>query len=304
MNKGAERATGDWVLFLNSGDLFFNNRVLSDCFSETIPASIDAVYGNTVYSYGKEGYREFRKAGELCHFWKGLMTCHQSFFVRRKVLERRKFDLRYKVAADFCSLYGLYMNGGLFLHIPVYVSLVDTTGISNNEKMVRSVREHWRVINQYHGNKLYYQVYYLLRFLWTVVLWGAKRIIPGIIYIQVIRLLRCEKDRKGPMDDFGEKMTREVIIIPAFNEEGSIGDLLDELAQDVPGIDVIVINDGSRDSTAMLAKRRHVTVLDIPCNLGVGGAVQAGFRFAYDRGYRYVIRIDGDGQHPPAEIPN
>jgi glycosyltransferase involved in cell wall biosynthesis len=202
MNKGAERATGDWVLFLNSGDLFFNNRVLSDCFSETIPANIDAVYGNTVYSYGKEGYREFRKAGELCHFWKGLMTCHQSFFVRRKVLERRKFDLRYKVAADFCSLYGLYMNGGLFLHIPVYVSLVDTTGISNNEKMVRSVREHWRVINQYHGNKLYYQVYYLLRFLWTVALWGAKRIIPGIIYIQVIRLLRCEKDRKGPMDDF------------------------------------------------------------------------------------------------------
>jgi len=98
-------------------------------------------------------------------------------------------------------------------------------------------------------------------------------------------------------------MTRKAIIIPAFNEEESIGCLLDELARDVPGIDVIVINDGSRDSTAVLAKRKHVTVLDIPCNLGVGGAVQAGFRFAYDRGYRYVIRIDGDGQHPPVEIP-
>jgi len=201
MNKGAERATGDWILFLNSGDLFFNNRVLSDCFSETIPASIDAVYGNTVYSYGEKGYREYREAGELCHFWKGLMTCHQSFFIKRKVLERRKFDLRYKVAADFCSLYGLYMNGGLFLHIPVYVSLVDTTGISNNEKMVRSVREHWRVIDQYHGNNISYQSYYLLRLLWTVVLWGAKQIIPGIIYIQVIRMLRCGRDCKGPMDD-------------------------------------------------------------------------------------------------------
>ncbi len=202
MNKGAERAIGEWILFLNSGDLFFNNRVLCDCFSEPIPANIDAVYGNTVYAYGEKGYREYRQASALHQFWKGLMTCHQSFFVRRKALERGKFDLRYKVAADFHSLYSLYMNGGLFFHIPVYVSLVDTTGISNNEKMVRSVREHWRVINQYHRNKLYYQIYYLFRFLWTVALWGAKRIVPGIIYIQIIRLLRCEKDRKGPMDDF------------------------------------------------------------------------------------------------------
>ena len=93
------------------------------------------------------------------------------------------------------------------------------------------------------------------------------------------------------------------VIIPAYNEEGAIGRLLDEVKQHVPDLDVIVINDGSTDGTASLARSKGVKVLDLPCNLGVGGAVQTGFRHACDRGYRYVIRIDGDGQHPPSEIP-
>lgn len=191
MNKGSERATGDWIIFLNSGDLFFNGHVLEDVLSEAIPENIDAIYGNTVYSYGEKGYREFRKAGELRHFWKGLMTHHQSFFLRRKIMEHRLFDLRYKVAADFDCLYTLYMNRGFFLHIPVNVSLVDTTGVSNNEKMVRSVCEHWRVISKYHRNNLYYHAYYFFRFVLVLLLCGAKKITPETIYIQTIRMLRC-----------------------------------------------------------------------------------------------------------------
>jgi len=93
------------------------------------------------------------------------------------------------------------------------------------------------------------------------------------------------------------------VIIPAYNEEGAIGGLLEEVKQHVPTLDVIVINDGSTDYTALITRAKGIQVLDLPCNLGVGGAVQVGFRYAYDRGYRYVIRIDGDGQHPPAEIP-
>lgn len=100
-----------------------------------------------------------------------------------------------------------------------------------------------------------------------------------------------------------DKKQRIAIIIPAYNEEGAIGYLLDEIKQDVPSFDVIVINDGSTDCTAEIVKKMGIKVLDLPCNLGVGGAVQTGFRFAYDQGYRHVVRIDGDGQHPPAEIP-
>jgi len=94
-----------------------------------------------------------------------------------------------------------------------------------------------------------------------------------------------------------------LIIIPAFNEEEAIGHLLDELREVLPGANVLVINDGSTDWTARVVGDRGVPVLDLPCNLGVGGAVQAGFQYAYEKGYRCVVRIDGDGQHPPAEIP-
>ncbi len=93
------------------------------------------------------------------------------------------------------------------------------------------------------------------------------------------------------------------VIIPAFNEEDAIGGLIEEMQRHQPGLDVVVINDGSHDNTVAVARAAGAAVLNLPCNLGVGGAVQAGFQYALERGYDYVIRIDGDGQHPPSEIP-
>ncbi|MBN2568719.1 MAG: glycosyltransferase [Deltaproteobacteria bacterium] len=202
MNKGSQKATGEWIIFLNSGDVFFNDHVLEDIYSKAVPANIDVIYGDAVYFYGEMRYKEFRKAGDLRYFWKGLMTSHQSFFLRRKIMERYQFDLRYKVAADFYYLYALYMNQGLFRHIPLYVSLVDTTGVSNNGKMIRSVFEHWCVICKYHRNNLYYHAYYLFRYLFVLLLCGAKKITPEIIYIQTIRMLRCEKNSESSLNKF------------------------------------------------------------------------------------------------------
>ncbi len=92
------------------------------------------------------------------------------------------------------------------------------------------------------------------------------------------------------------------IVIPAFNEELSLPELLAEVAREQPGAEVIVVSDGSQDGTAEVARRAGATVLDLPCNVGVGGAVQAGFYHAWRRGCDCVVRIDGDGQHPPSEI--
>jgi glycosyltransferase involved in cell wall biosynthesis len=93
-----------------------------------------------------------------------------------------------------------------------------------------------------------------------------------------------------------------LVIVPAFNEEESIGSLLREIHQTVPELPVVVINDGSVDRTAAVARQGGAEVLDLPCNLGVGGAVQAGFCYAYENGYEYVVRCDGDGQHSPEGI--
>lgn len=97
-------------------------------------------------------------------------------------------------------------------------------------------------------------------------------------------------------------MDRGLLIVPAFNEALTLPGLLEEVQAAGTGLDVLVINDGSSDLTSLAVRDRGTRVLDLPCNLGVGRAVQAGLQFAERNGYDFVVRIDGDGQHPPAEI--
>lgn len=106
---------------------------------------------------------------------------------------------------------------------------------------------------------------------------------------------RMTQNRKIGEKDFA-------LIIPAYNEGESIGGLIEETRGVYPTVKIIVISDGSVDNTASTARELGATVLDLPCNLGVGGAVQAGMRYACEEGYDVVVRIDGDGQHAPVEI--
>jgi glycosyltransferase involved in cell wall biosynthesis len=96
---------------------------------------------------------------------------------------------------------------------------------------------------------------------------------------------------------------RIVAVVPAYNEEGAIGRVVDEIAAVDPGIVVVVVDDASRDRTAAIARAHGAVVLRLPFNVGIGGAVQTGFRWALEEGYDIALRLDGDGQHDAAEIP-
>jgi glycosyltransferase involved in cell wall biosynthesis len=96
---------------------------------------------------------------------------------------------------------------------------------------------------------------------------------------------------------------RLVAIVPAWNESGAIGEVVDEIRGYDSTIDVVVIDDASTDDTADVAVLHGATVLRLPFNIGIGGAVQTGFRFARDEGYAAAVRLDGDGQHAASEIP-
>jgi len=96
---------------------------------------------------------------------------------------------------------------------------------------------------------------------------------------------------------------RILAIVPAFNEERSLPAVVAGLRHAVPGIDVCVVDDGSTDGTAEVARGLAVTLLPIPVNLGIGGAVQAGYQWARDHGYDVAVQVDGDGQHDPSFLP-
>jgi len=98
-------------------------------------------------------------------------------------------------------------------------------------------------------------------------------------------------------------LKRLVAIVPAWNESGAIGEVVDEIRDYDLTVDVVVIDDASTDDTAEVAELHGATVLRLPFNIGIGGAVQTGFRFALDEGYDAAVRLDGDGQHAASEIP-
>jgi glycosyltransferase involved in cell wall biosynthesis len=97
-------------------------------------------------------------------------------------------------------------------------------------------------------------------------------------------------------------MNDTLIIIPAFNEEASIGATLEMLRREEPDRDVVVVDDGSVDRTREIVRAHGVTVLSLPYNLGIGGALRTGFRYGVRHGYQRAVQFDADGQHSAAHV--
>ena len=93
-----------------------------------------------------------------------------------------------------------------------------------------------------------------------------------------------------------------LVIVPVYNEAEALGGVLAGLREQAPACDVVVVNDGSTDGTAAVARQAGYPVLEMCFNLGIGGAVQAGFKYALEHGYDIAVQIDGDGQHLPEQI--
>lgn len=95
---------------------------------------------------------------------------------------------------------------------------------------------------------------------------------------------------------------KTIIIIPAYNEALGISEVVDNLQKNYPEYDYIIINDGSSDSTKRLCQEKGYKVLNLPINLGIGGAVQTGYKYAYENDFDIAIQMDGDGQHDASYI--
>lgn len=92
---------------------------------------------------------------------------------------------------------------------------------------------------------------------------------------------------------------KKLIIIPAYNEGANIENTVKDIVNNAPDFDYVIINDCSTDNTLEICERNGFNVVNLPLNLGIGGAVQTGYRYAYNNGYDIAVQVDGDGQHDP-----
>lgn len=95
---------------------------------------------------------------------------------------------------------------------------------------------------------------------------------------------------------------RVVAVVPAYNERDNIVSTIEDLQINAPGVDYVIVNDGSKDDTLDICREHGYNVVDLPVNLGLAGAFQTGMRYAYEHGYDYAIQFDADGQHSAAYI--
>jgi glycosyltransferase involved in cell wall biosynthesis len=94
-----------------------------------------------------------------------------------------------------------------------------------------------------------------------------------------------------------------LVIIPAYNEEAAIAGVIQAIREALPGVPILVLDDCSNDGTLAIVRATGADVMTLPHHLGLGGLVQTGYKLAFSLGYQYVIRVDGDGQHDPKDIP-
>ena len=100
----------------------------------------------------------------------------------------------------------------------------------------------------------------------------------------------------------GLRNSELLIIIPAYNESGNIEKTIKMIEEHTPEFDYVIINDCSTDQTLEICRNNNFNVIDLPINLGIGGAVQTGYQYAVKNGYQYAVQVDGDGQHNPEFI--
>jgi glycosyltransferase involved in cell wall biosynthesis len=145
MNKGLARATGEWVIFMNAGDVFAGPGILSRIL-DSVSGSDDVIYGDCIADYGK--FRVLRKAGEPSGLHKRMIFSHQSVLLRTALARQTGFNTDYRVSADYEMMLRLAIGGRTFRYLGEPVSVIEVQGISHRH-MDQAAREHFRISSAY-----------------------------------------------------------------------------------------------------------------------------------------------------------
>ena len=165
MNKAIDLANGEWIIFMNAGDSFYNDDVIQDVF-EGVPEDVELVYGHHAWKH--KGRISTIYTRPLDVMWQHISFSHQSLFSRTSLMKKKKFDLSYKIVSDYEFYFSQYMQGRCFFNSDVIISAVSGGGLSD-VSFVRRTYERWTVVKKYKKGLVVHKYYFKLLYRHLVV---------------------------------------------------------------------------------------------------------------------------------------
>jgi len=185
MNKGINLAKNDWTIFINAGDVIADEAVL-DKIIPFLTDEFDVIYGDVIIKYPY--FNVLKKSRPLDQLWKGMISSHQSVFIRTVLLKENEFDLKYKIGADYDQLFRLCKQNKRFKYLPIPISIIESNGISD-QKILKSWFEHFKILKAYEQLSLKMFIYHLSLFVFLVGLKIVRKIMPRKFYFLMIKMI-------------------------------------------------------------------------------------------------------------------
>ena len=167
MNKAIEMASGEWICFMNSGDVFYSTSVLQDFSVKMSDKDVDVYYGDHEVNY-EEHTKIVKANNKIEDIWKRMVFSHQSCFVKKEVLSQYKFNESNKITADYELFYTLYKANKRFDYIPIVLSSVSAGGVSDI-KRIDSIVSRWNILEKSNKVNIYYLKLIIVEMLKSVV---------------------------------------------------------------------------------------------------------------------------------------
>lgn len=184
MNKGIDSASGEWINFMNAGDIYYNENVLKDVFHNQDYEGYDVLFGSVEHKY--HTVKNIRPIGDLKSLWKGMQFSHQSTFFKTSNHKKLKYDLKYNFAADYNFIYNLYNSNFEFKSLNEIIATKLVSGLTETN-IIKSIKERYKIVTMREDTikvHLYYTGQLIRNYL--------KRIIP-VLLIDKYRSFKYQK---------------------------------------------------------------------------------------------------------------
>ena len=173
MNKGTVLASGEWVLFMNAGDIFYESDTVTNIFSRNYEEA-DFIYGNNEIIYSRD-LSVIRKALDIRELWKGMIVNHQCMFVKRSLMQKYPFNLEYKIGADYDFIYSAYMDKCNFYNSGIVIASTAQGGYSDLN-VIPNIKEQWSIVRK-HDASIKVDLYYV----WLILCAFMKNLMKAIL---------------------------------------------------------------------------------------------------------------------------